>query len=77
MCVFLVVRPFLWHQGQGCLSRSNIKLTFFQEMPVAEGIGISQTQLVLKEFVNLKVALIRLNQSEALLLSYVSVFRKI
>ena len=31
ICLFLVVRPFIWYQA---LSRSNIKVTNFKEMPL-------------------------------------------
>ena len=34
MCVFFVVTPFMWYQGQGHLIRSNIKVTFFKKEAV-------------------------------------------
>ena len=37
-CVYLWVEPFLWYQGQGCLSRSRsiIKVTLLKKLAVME-----------------------------------------
>ena len=43
ICVFLVVRPFLWYQGKGRLLMSNIKATFAKKKKSAPGALMFQT----------------------------------
>ena len=44
-CVILVVRPFLWHHGQGHLSVSNTKFTFKKNQSVFGPNTVTQTHL--------------------------------
>ena len=45
LCLVLVVRPFLWYQGQGHLSRSNIKITL-KKNGCSRGLSVSNILLV-------------------------------
>ena len=50
LCVFLGVRPFPWFQGQVHLSRSNIKVTFFQNIAVTGALVCFKYSFFAKQF---------------------------